>query len=593
MDDGKFDVTIIGTGLTESIAAAALAKAGFKVAHLDENPYYGGAEASLSLDELAQWADAQASSSSPKYTSISRSLEVPSQTRQYSVCLSPSVIPSIGPIISSLVSSGVAKYGGFRLLEHVGVYHPSGVIKNVPGTKEDIFKSKEIALIDKRRLMRFLMFAVGDFEDKNELKGVDEIPFGDFLKDVFSLKDELHTALVFALAFCFSTSEPTLPALHRIRRYLRSVGRYGPSPFLVGHYGGSGEIAQGFCRAAAVSGGVYILGRRVISIAHSSTELTESSTPSEEERSKPLPPYSIALDDFPDTLTSHIIISSASHVPPHLTHLTKQLSLDHDHNPHANSPIARCIAVVDHGITFPPPASSVNPPADTEEDSPLNTPETDTRSKPPSPLDAGIFVFPPSSVAGGSKTAAATVLITGEGTMSTPKGKWIWYIALPLSSPPADSISAEQLLQPYLDAMLSLTKPPTPSVRLPPSSSPPAPAVEAAPHSAHPRPKPLFTLFYIEHPDPSSPSAETSRHTKSYVVPPPLPPASPLPDVPDAAATSAEAVFWEAVKVLRDAGVRPERDQGLDDVDAGEALDIQSFWPLLETGEDSGGEEEW
>ena len=58
-------------------------------------------------------------------------------------------------------------------------------------------------------------------------------------------------------------TEPALPSLHRVRRYLRSTGRYGSSPFLVGYYGGTGEIAQGFCRVSAVSGGVYILGRCV------------------------------------------------------------------------------------------------------------------------------------------------------------------------------------------------------------------------------------------------------------------------------------------------------------------------------------------
>src|SRR5260221_11941563 len=54
-------------------------------------------------------------------------------------------------------------------------------------------------------------------------------------------------------------ADATLQALTRLRRYLRSSGRYGASPFLVGHYGGLGEIAQGFCRVSAVNGGLYIL----------------------------------------------------------------------------------------------------------------------------------------------------------------------------------------------------------------------------------------------------------------------------------------------------------------------------------------------
>jgi GDP dissociation inhibitor len=45
--------------------------------------------------------------------------------------------------------------------------------------------------------------------------------------------------------------DPTLPALKRLRGFLRSAGRYGNSPFLIGHYGGLGELAQGFCRCVS------------------------------------------------------------------------------------------------------------------------------------------------------------------------------------------------------------------------------------------------------------------------------------------------------------------------------------------------------
>jgi RAB protein geranylgeranyltransferase component A len=183
---------------------SALAKAGFKVAHIDENPYYGAQEASLSLDEFIQWADT--SSSSPKFTSITRSSGSLPQSRQYSICLRPSIIPSIGPIISCLISSGVAKYGGFRLLERVGFYDHSGTIKNVPGTKEDVFKDQVLTLVDKRRLMRFLMFAVGDFERSKELEGQRDLPFDEFLKTVFLLNDEMTAIIIYSIAYCLSPS---------------------------------------------------------------------------------------------------------------------------------------------------------------------------------------------------------------------------------------------------------------------------------------------------------------------------------------------------------------------------------------------------
>ena len=41
LDDTSYDVIVVGTGLTESITAAALARSGRKVLHLDALPFYG------------------------------------------------------------------------------------------------------------------------------------------------------------------------------------------------------------------------------------------------------------------------------------------------------------------------------------------------------------------------------------------------------------------------------------------------------------------------------------------------------------------------------------------------------------------------
>ena len=95
----------------------------------------------------------------------------------------------------------MAHYGGFKLLESLSIYS-AGEFKGVPGSKEEIFKSKELSLIDKRRLMRFLMFASGDFETSPEIQGKEEMPFLSFLEEVFSLNRQIAAALVYSLALC-------------------------------------------------------------------------------------------------------------------------------------------------------------------------------------------------------------------------------------------------------------------------------------------------------------------------------------------------------------------------------------------------------
>lgn len=196
---------------------SALSKAGVKVAHLDTNPYYGGDEASLTLDELARWADSRSASSEmlsgylaaqrDKFTSVSRSPVVPDHSRHYSISLAPSMIPSVGPLISSLIASGVSRYGGYRLLERIGIYSTTNRLQNVPGSKEDVFKSS-LSLIEKRRLMRFLVFASGEFEGSKELQGHEQTPFPEFLQSKFSLTQEIVDAIAYALAFCSSTTGP-------------------------------------------------------------------------------------------------------------------------------------------------------------------------------------------------------------------------------------------------------------------------------------------------------------------------------------------------------------------------------------------------
>ncbi|KAK0469548.1 GDP dissociation inhibitor-domain-containing protein [Desarmillaria tabescens] len=493
-DEGAFDIIILGTGLVESIAAAALSKAGFKVAHIDNNPYYGADEASLSLEEFIEWTDKD----HELFSAFSGTHTKLPHARQYSISLSPSVIPSVGPLISSLVASGVSRYGGFQLVERVGIYDASsGTVKGVPGSKEDVFKNKDISLVDKRRLMRFLMFASGEFEGKPELEGREEMAFGEFLKTAFMLNDETVAAILYALAFCFTAQDPTLYILRRLRRYLCSTGRYGSSPFLVGHYGSSGEIAQGFCRTAAVAGGVYILSRTMSSITYSDSR------------------YTVTLNDFPEPLTCRVLISSATHLPSNLALHQKRVAVSSLESISGYC-MARCVAIIDQPLSFGTKVRSTD--EDTEEP----------------PLDTGILVFPPNSLT--SSSAAAIAFVVGQGSLSTPKDRWILYLSMPIHLSEIHLLSPEIILTPYMTAALKTSPSPTPPV-------------------------PLFTSFYLQNP-PSAENSGSKSDLGTCLVSPQLP-IVPLPDTPDLAVEYAEAVFREAIKALR-----PDEEA--------------DFWPPLE-----------
>lgn len=200
--------------------------------------------------------------------------------------------------------------------------------------------------------------------------------------------------------------DPTLPALLRIHKYIHSTGRYGPSSFLVGHYGGTGEIAQGFCRIAAVSGGIYILGRRISIIKTLTTSTSDGSL---------TPKYEVELEDVPDKLTCNLIIATPE-VVSHIQSTRKYVPRsDVPTSAQEYSSIARCIAIIDRPISF---SANVSPSETSGECS-----GTDITATPPLEIDTAVLVFPPSSLPTGSATTAVHAFFTGEGSMSTPSGK--------------------------------------------------------------------------------------------------------------------------------------------------------------------------
>ncbi|KAF7776099.1 hypothetical protein Agabi119p4_4492 [Agaricus bisporus var. burnettii] len=527
MEDTPFDVIILGTGLTESVVAAALSKWGFKVAHVDENSYYGGNEASLTLDEFVEWIDTPPPHSS-KISRASRSSEVPPFARQYSICLCPTIIPSTGPFIDALVQSGVSKYSSFRLLERIAVYDGSGGLKNVPGSKEDVFKNQDISLIQKRRLMRFLTFAIGDFEQSSELQDKHDLPFTVFLETVFHLDKELVDVITYALAYSNKEADSISTILHRIRRYLRSAGRYGPSPFLVGHYGGIGEITQGFCRAAAVNGAVYILGKKIISINAAETlnqSINEESP--ESDLSKNHPQYSVTLEDIPGPLRTDVIIGTNPYVSNQFLSRRQYSPLSSDLKAaYKANPIARCIAIIESPISMSFPSKVGE---DDNEDSEQEENARNTNGK----VDTAVLVLPQGSVSGGSSKFSAVALMTGEGTLSTPKGKYILYIALPVETDAA--VDPSQILQPYIDILLKLGR-------------------EVAQ-------EPIFTAFYIENAGETSPHAVGDpQHNVhgSWFIPPPVP-LEPLGDIADIATRNAENIFRNLLDILDNDGEHSHR----------------------------------
>ncbi|KAF8306253.1 FAD/NAD(P)-binding domain-containing protein [Clavulina sp. PMI_390] len=510
--DSRFDIAVIGTGLSQSIAAAALARSGHKVLHIDSNAYYGSRTACLTLQELLEWAkNAQAVSSTPPgvFSSVSFAFypfeggeaEDPAQaalvkSRQYALSLTPTLVPSTGPLIDALVASGVSQYSEFRLLDVLGAVDPSvsndldarSPINVVPSSKEDIFKDKTLSLISKRKLMKMLQYALGDFEETSEWEGYRERPALDLLTGQFGIEDRIARAIVFSIAGSPSGSELAQTLFPRLRRYMRSSGRYGASPFLIGNYGGLGELAQGFCRACAVGGGTYILGRNISSITR--TALSPAAEPGIETTY-----YSLTIDGLDEPLFAQTILAPS-----------RQMKTEQSSN---SCSFLRAIVILSRPIHEHQSLA----PSDDNSDTAQN-------------VDTVYVSFPPHSFGPQSLSSPVSCVIAGNGTMSCPHGQSILYVISPISEELAGAATnAAQLLRPYIDYFTKGT-----------GSIPP-----------------IFELFFIEAGD-TSESVDRllqQANLEKFIGIDDAPPRTAnVTEIGDYCATQGTDAFWRASKML-------------------------------------------
>jgi RAB protein geranylgeranyltransferase component A len=236
--DPHYDFALLGTSLPLSILSAALARAGFSILHIDEEEHYGGPWSSLTLSELVDWSRNTALHSSqgrrdvliefPAFQHQSNNVEeeggmkIPEKliglNRHFAISLAPTIVPCAGPTIDVLIRSKVASYCTFRLLQKTAVFASGDIatqrttsLRKVPSSKEDIFKDKNLSLVDKRKLMKLLQKAGPGAENNEESQAmksevVSEQPFFEYLcaKEGANLSFDLATSIAYGVALCSS-----------------------------------------------------------------------------------------------------------------------------------------------------------------------------------------------------------------------------------------------------------------------------------------------------------------------------------------------------------------------------------------------------
>jgi RAB protein geranylgeranyltransferase component A len=256
--ENHHDYVVLGTGLVESIVAAALAVVGRDVLQIDENFYYGSSWGTVSADSLERL---------PNVVRVPESGRVDSRIfEKCSFDLTPLLAYADGPLISLLLTSGAHAYTEF-VFTHVKIWSQERQsFVDVAASKRDVFKDTSLSLRQKNSLMKALKDLTGDHGPVQEHWR--EVFFRHGVINQIDEESEMTDTIVHGV--CLADYDPSISSnkerhndrsLALLEMYGRSVGKYPGhemSPFLYPKYGG-GEIPSAFIRLSAVRGALQML----------------------------------------------------------------------------------------------------------------------------------------------------------------------------------------------------------------------------------------------------------------------------------------------------------------------------------------------
>ncbi|NXM33448.1 RAE2 geranylgeranyltransferase, partial [Oxyruncus cristatus] len=176
--------------------------------------------------------------------------------RRFNIDLVSKLLFSRGLLIDLLIKSNVSRYAEFKNATRILAFR-EGKVEQVPCSRADVFNSRQLTMVEKRMLMKFLTFCLDYEQHPEEYQDHESSTFAQFLQ-TRKLTPSLQHFILHSIAMVSETESKTLEGLQATKKFLQCLGRYGNTPFLFPLYG-QGEIPQCFCRLCAVFGGIYCL----------------------------------------------------------------------------------------------------------------------------------------------------------------------------------------------------------------------------------------------------------------------------------------------------------------------------------------------
>ncbi|RNF13999.1 putative rab-GDP dissociation inhibitor [Trypanosoma conorhini] len=263
-----YDAIVCGTGLTECVLSGLLSVNGYKVLHVDRNPYYGGESASLNLEQL--------------YKKFNKGAPPASLGRShlYNVDLIPKVLMCAGELVEILRSTVIDRYNmEFMLIDNSFVLKDNRIAK-VPATATEALTSPLMGFFEKRKAAKLFQF-MGNYDPKDpsthKKYNLQTMTMAQLYKE-FGIGNDTIDFVGHAVALHTNDDYMQRPALDTVMRcklYEKSFNMYATSPYVYPLYG-SGELPQAFSRLCAVYGGTYMLQTPVTKVHFNEQGVFES-----------------------------------------------------------------------------------------------------------------------------------------------------------------------------------------------------------------------------------------------------------------------------------------------------------------------------
>ncbi|XP_074863669.1 rab proteins geranylgeranyltransferase component A 1 isoform X2 [Carettochelys insculpta] len=182
--------------------------------------------------------------------------QIVKEGRRFNIDLVSKLLYSRGLLIDLLTKSNVSRYAEFKNVTRILAFR-EGRVEQVPCSRADVFNSKQLTMVEKRMLMKFLTFCLDYEQHPDEYQDYKEYKFSEYLKTQ-KLTSNLQHFILHSIAMVSEADSGTIDGLKATKKFLQCLGRYGNTPFLFPLYG-QGELPQCFCRMCAVFGGIYCL----------------------------------------------------------------------------------------------------------------------------------------------------------------------------------------------------------------------------------------------------------------------------------------------------------------------------------------------